>query len=178
MVLAANKADVAPPEVLDALLHMEGYPAVATCAECELALRRAAKAGLVEYLPGASTFRVPEDASLSEAQRRALHRIEEHLHAFGSTGVQACLETLVFEVLGMIVAFPVEDETHWTDKEGRVLPDAYLLPRGSVARDLAYKVHSDLGEGFIRAINARTKRVVGQDYELEDGDVLKIVARA
>lgn len=178
MVLAANKADVAPPEVLDALLHMEGYPAVPTCAECELALRRAAKAGLVEYLPGASTFRVPEDASLSEAQRRALHRIEEHLHAFGSTGVQACLETLVFEVLGMIVAFPVEDETHWTDKEGRVLPDAYLLPRGSVARDLAYKVHSDLGEGFIRAINARTKRVVGQDYELEDGDVLKIVARA
>lgn len=178
LVLAANKADVAPPEVLEGLLDLEGYPAVATCAECELALRRAAKAELVDYVPGAEAFHVREEASLSEAQEHALHRIREHLAAFGSTGVQACLERLIFEVLGMIVAYPVEDENHWTDKAGNVLPDAYLLPRGSVARDLAYKVHSDLGEGFIRAVNARTKRVVGHDYEVQDGDVIKIVARS
>ena len=29
---------------------------------------------------------------------------------------------------------------------------------------------------FIRAVNARTKRTVGADYELQDGDVIRIVA--
>ncbi len=44
--------------------------------------------------------------------------------------------------------------------------------------DLAFKVHTDLGENFIRAIDSRTKRIVGHDYELKDCDVLKIVANA
>ncbi|MFQ5837965.1 MAG: redox-regulated ATPase YchF [Thermoplasmata archaeon] len=178
MVLAANKADIAPKEVLERLLKLEGYVAVPTCSECELALRRASKAGLVEYLPGASDFRVREGAALTEVQRDALERIRVHMEEFGFTGVQRCLEELVFRVLGLIVVYPVEDETHWTDKDGNVLPDAYLMPPGSVARDLAYKVHTDLGENFIRAINARTKRVVGHDYELQDGDVVKIVSRS
>jgi ribosome-binding ATPase YchF (GTP1/OBG family) len=72
----------------------------------------------------------------------------------------------------------VEDETHLTDKEGRVLPDAYLMKQGSTAVDLAFKVHTDLGKNFIRAIDARTKRVVGHDHELKDCDVIKIVANA
>ena len=42
--------------------------------------------------------------------------------------------------------------------------------------DLAYRVHSDLGDKFIRAVNAKTKRTVGADYELQDGDVIRIVA--
>jgi len=74
--------------------------------------------------------------------------------------------------------YPVEDETHWTDKKGNVLPDAFLVPRGSTARDVAFKVHTDLGNHFIRAINARTKMVVGHDHPVQDGDVLKIVAKA
>ncbi len=177
MVLAANKADVAPAELLDSLLALEGDVAIPTCSECELALRRASKSGLLDYVPGASDFMVKEEASLTDAQGDALKRIRTHMEQFGSTGVQACLERLVFDILGMIVAYPVEDETHWADKDGNVIPDAYLMPPGSVARDLAYKVHTDLGDNFIRAINARTKRVVGHDYELQDGDVVKIVAR-
>jgi hypothetical protein len=51
------------------------------------------------------------------------------------------------------------------------------MQKGSNARDLAYKVHTDLGDNFIRAIDARTKRVVGQDYELQKDDVITIVAR-
>lgn len=178
MVLAANKADVAPPELLDPILHLEDHRGVATCSECELALRRAAKADLVDYVPGASTFQVRGDASLTKAQEQALERIRAHLGRFGSTGIQRCLETLVYDLVGMRVVFPVEDETHWTDKEGNVLPDAFLMPRGSVARDLAYQVHTDLGAGFIKAIDARTKRTLGKDYELQEGDVIRIVARA
>ena len=82
------------------------------------------------------------------------------------------------KLLNLVVAYPVEDETHWTDKKGNVLPDAFLVPKGSTAKDLAFRVHTDLGKGFIRAINARTKMVVGHDYALQDGDVIKIVARA
>ncbi len=178
MVLAANKADIAPKDVLGKLLKMEGYTAVATCSECELALRRASKAGLLDYVPGADSFEVRGEGNLTDAQKEALRKIRNYLNKFDSTGVQRCLEELIYRVLKMVVVYPVEDETHWTDKDGNVLPDAYLMPRGSGARDLAYKVHTDLGENFIRAINARTKRVVGHDYELQDGDVIKIVSRS
>ena len=44
------------------------------------------------------------------------------------------------------------------------------------ARDLAYKVHTELGDKFIRAVNAKTKRTVGSDYILQDGDDIRIVA--
>ncbi|MEM0346419.1 MAG: TGS domain-containing protein [Thermoplasmatales archaeon] len=50
------------------------------------------------------------------------------------------------------------------------------MRKGATALDLAYKVHTDLGERFIRAINGRTKRTLGRDYILENGDVIKIVA--
>ena len=79
-------------------------------------------------------------------------------------------------MLDLIVVYPVEVENHLTDKEGRVLPDAHLIPRGSTAKDLAYKVHTDLGDHFIRAIDARSKRVIGADHILNDGDVISIVA--
>jgi len=105
-----------------------------------------------------------------------LEYIKTHvLDKFGSTGVQKCIEEAV-KMLDLIVVYPVEDETHLTDKEGRILPDAYLIPRGSIAKDLAYKVHTDLGDHFIRAVDARTHRIIGSDHKLKDGDVIKIVA--
>ncbi|MGE4274933.1 MAG: TGS domain-containing protein, partial [Candidatus Methanomethylophilaceae archaeon] len=87
------------------------------------------------------------------------------------------LEAATFQLLDLITVFPVEDENKYTDHDGRVLPDAFLVPRGSTARQLAYRVHTDLGDNFIRAVNARSKRTVGHDYVLQDGDVIKIVSR-
>ena len=168
MVLAANKCDIAPPQLLK---KVGGVP---TCAEAELALRRAADAELIAYRPGDASFRVLCD-QLPEAQAKALHYIEKLLGQFHSTGVQECIER-ARHLLDLIVVYPVENEHRYTDKEGNVLPDAYLIPRGSSARDLAYMVHTDLGEGFIRAIDARTKRVIGADQPLEEGSVVKIVA--
>ncbi len=81
-------------------------------------------------------------------------------------------------MLNLIVVYPVEDDNHLTDKDGRILPDAHLIPKGSTAKDLAYKVHTDLGEHFIRAIDARTHRVIGSEHELKDGDVISIIADA
>ena len=156
---------------------MAGYEVVPTAAEFELALRRAAKAGLIAYLPGAASFAIVDAAKLSDAQRKALDRVAAFLKAFGSTGVQKCIEQVVFRLLDRIVVYPVEDETHWTDKKGHVLPDAFLVSRGSTAKDLAARVHTDLASHFIRAIDGRTKMVVGADHALRDGDVVKIVAK-
>ena len=134
---------------------------------------------MIKYTPGAGDFEIPDPKKLDEGQRKALDFIKERvLDVYGSTGVQECIERVAFDLLNLIVVYPVEDENHLTDKQGRVLPDAYLMPKGSTARDLAYKIHTDLGEGFIKAIDARTRKAVGADYELKDGDIIKIVAKA
>jgi len=78
----------------------------------------------------------------------------------------------------MVTAYPVENETKWTDGTGETLPDAFLLPRGSTPKDLAYAVHTDIGEGYLHAVDARSKRRIAEDYELEEGDVIKIVSTA
>ncbi len=178
MMVAANKADLAPPEAIERLTAEAGTLVVATASEYELALRRAAKAGLIAYEPGAPSFSIPDPSKLSPAQTAGLKKVEAFLEGHKTTGVQPCIEDAVRKLLNLIVAYPVEDETHWTDKKGNVLPDAFLVPKGSTAKDLAFRVHTDLGKGFIRGINARTKMVVGHDYAIQDGDVIKIVARA
>ncbi|MES3160256.1 MAG: YchF-related putative GTPase, partial [Halorubrum sp.] len=56
MVVVANKADIAPPEALNRLREATDKPVVPATADGELALRRAAEAGVVEYDPGDATF--------------------------------------------------------------------------------------------------------------------------
>jgi len=82
----------------------------------------------------------------------------------------------VFDLLNYITVYPVEDENKYTDKNGVVLPDAYLMKRGSTAKDLAYRVHSDIGDSFLFAVDAKKKMRLGEKYELKDGDVIKIVS--
>lgn len=174
MILAANKADLCSDEQLGVLSGV-GHPVVPTSAEYELALRKASEDGIVEYTPGAEQFEILRD-DINPQQKEALKKISEYMEKNGSLGVQQTLEKAVYDLLDMIVVYPVEDENHYTDKEGRVLPDAHLLPRGSTAEDLAYAVHTDIGEGFIRAIDARSNRVIGKDHQVEDGDIIKIVS--
>ena len=175
MIVAMNKADIAPEgnvELVEGISDM----CIVTMAETELALKKANEAKVVDYVPGDGSFKVRDGVKLNEAQKNALDYMAKNMEKYGGTGVQACLEKAAFEMLDLITVYPVEDENKYTDHFGRVLPDAYLLPRGSTARDLAYKVHTELGEKFIRAVNAKTKRTVGADYVLLDGDVIRIVA--
>ena len=144
----------------------------------QLALTHASEKELIDYKPGSSDFKILKESDLTEKQLKGLNYIKTNvLQKYGSTGVQKCIEESV-KMLNLIVVYPVEDETHLSDKEGRILPDAYLMPYGSNAKDLAYKVHTDIGEHFIRAINARTHRVIGADYKLKDGDVITIIAKS
>ena len=179
MIIAANKMDLAPKENLERLkgLEKEGYMVIPCCAEYELALRRAAKAGLINYNPGDDHFTINEGKTLNAAQKKGLDTVADYLKANGSTGVQRCLEEGVFKLLDLIAVFPVEDESKLTDKDGRVLPDAHLVPRGTTAKEVAFKVHTDLGNGFIRALNVRSRRTIGADYECQNLDVIKIISQ-
>jgi len=180
IIVAANKADAAADAQLKRLIRKgkaKGYIVVPTSAVAELTLRKAAKAGFIDYIPGSGDFKILKP--LSPKQEKALELIREKvLERFGSTGVQEVIDRAVFELLKLIPVYPVQDEHKLTDQFGNVLPHVYLLPQGSTPRDLAYKVHTDLGRTFLYAVNARTHRRVGEDYELNFNDIIKIVATA
>ncbi len=173
IVVAANKIDVAPEENVERLLELD-KPVIPTTAEGELALRRATEGGLAEYDPGDETVEISDDAN--EPQREALEDLSETMTNWDGTGVQGALNYAVYDLLEYFTAYPVEDASKWSDGSGNVLPDAFLLPDGSTPVDLAYAVHSDIGDGYLHAVDAKSSREVGDTHELEEGDVVKIVS--
>jgi len=175
IVVVANKADAASPENVQRLKE-RNEATIPTTADGELALRRASEAGAVGYDPGDNDFEIRGE--VSDDQRQGLERIREVMAEHDGTGVQAALDRAVYDVLDHITVYPVQDETHWTDGQGNMLPDAFLLPSGSTPTDLAYAVHSDIGEGYLHAVDARKGMRIGDDTELEAGDVIKIVSTA
>ena len=175
MIIAANKADQASEENLAALKEMGAVP---TIAAGELALKSAASAKLLSYLPGDSSFAPVEGAKLSAPQVKALTMIAENMKKLGNTGVQETLNRGVFDELGMIIVYPVEDEGKYCNAKGVVLPDALLLPKGTTPRDLAFRIHTDIGNGFLYAVDAKSKMRIKDSAELKMGDVIKIVSTA
>ena len=175
LVIVANKADVAPSGNMRRLRETD-KPVVPATADGELALRSAAEGGVVDYDPGDEDFEILGD--VTDAQREGLNRIREVMTEYGGTGVQAAIDHAVYDLLDRITVFPVQNETKWTDGSGTVLPDAVLLPRGSTPPDLAYAIHTDIGEGYLHAVDARSDRRIGEDHELSEGDVIKIVSTA
>ena len=175
VVYAANKMDIAPTGVIDAFPNRSMY---ACMSDMELALRRASSAGLIDYRSGQATFETATDASLNDAQKKALNHMQERLQSAGGTGLANLMDEVLFDRLNHMVVYPVQDETHWVDGDGRVLPDALVVPSGLHAKALAGRVHTALEAGFIRGVDGRTRRVVGADHELADGDVLKIHAKS
>jgi (p)ppGpp synthase/HD superfamily hydrolase len=52
------------------------------------------------------------------------------------------------------------------------------MKKGSTPHDLAYQVHTDIGKGFLYAVDARTKMRIKETHVLKNGDVIKIVSAA
>ncbi|AQL41803.1 redox-regulated ATPase YchF [Halorientalis sp. IM1011] len=175
IVVVANKADIAPEGNVERLREAAEYVVPAT-ADGELALRNGADAGVVDYDPGDPDFEIAGD--VSDQQAEGLERIRDVMGEWGGTGVQTALNTAVYDLLDHLTAYPVQNESKWTDGTGNVLPDAHLLPDGSTPVDLAYAVHSDIGDGYLHAVDAKDGRKIGDDHELEEGDVVKIVSSA
>lgn len=174
IIIAANKADLC--QDLDVIKKITDSFVVPCSAETELLLRKASKAGIVNYSPGEEKFSVVDNKEILPQQKKALDVVEGVFSKIHSTGIQKILNNAVFDTLKFIVVYPVEDETKLTNKDGDVLPDAKLLPENSTAKDLAGLIHADIAKGFLHAIDCKTKQRIGADHNLKNGDVIKIVS--
>ncbi len=176
ILIAANKIDVPGAEKNFERIkeRFPDYIIIPCSAECELALKEAAKKKLIKYIPGENNFEIIDHANMSEQQKKALEFIKVNiLDKYGSTGVQNVLDNAVFNVLNYIAIFP-GGVNNLVDSHGRVIPDCLLLKKGSTALDFAFKIHTDIGINFVRAIDAKTRLSVGKDHALKHRDVIEI----
>lgn len=174
MIIAGNKMD--RPNGEDNFKNISeefGYQIIPCFAEGELTLKQADKLGLIDYIPGENNFEIK--GNLNEKQSQALEKIKETLNKFGSTGVQEILNKVIFEIVNYVAIYPAGAKL--SDSKGNVLPDCFLMPKGSTALDFAFRLHSDIGNNFVKAVDIRTKKAVGKDYELKNGDGLEILTR-
>ncbi len=177
VLLAANKIDMPSASANFQNLRRIDPLTIPVSAEAELALRRASEKGMIHYKPGDSAFLTEDTFAITPEQKAALTVISEKvLSQFGTTGVQECINSAFFRLLDMIVVFPVEDPEHFTDHSGNVLPDALLVPKGTTLRELALRIHSELGEGLLYGVNARNSMRLGESYLLKNGDVVSLVS--
>ncbi|MBU2104818.1 MAG: redox-regulated ATPase YchF [Nanoarchaeota archaeon] len=183
MIIAANKID--RPNAKKNYENLKGeFPElmiVPCSADSELALREASKSELIKYIPGDADFEIigslSENTLKGTRQKEALENIKKNIiSVYGSTGVQNVLNKIVFDLLNYIAVFPA-GATKLADSKGNVLPDCFLVPSGSTALDFAYYIHTDLGDNFIKAIDAKTKKAVGKEHKLKHRDGLEIVMR-
>jgi ribosome-binding ATPase YchF (GTP1/OBG family) len=179
MIIAANKMD--KPGAEENLKKLrEEFPKmliIPCSADSELSLRQAAKAGMIDYTPGEKDFKIHEE-KLNDRQKEALNTIKKNIldkYEFG-TGVQKVLDVAVFELLKYIAVFPAS-ANKLGDSKGNILPDCFLVPDGTTALDFAFRLHTDLGNNFIRAIDARTKQIIGKDHKLKNRDGIEIITR-
>ncbi len=176
MIIAANKIDVKGAWENYQRLKKEfvNHTIIPCSAESELALKEASKHKLIKYVPGDNEFEI--QGTLNEKQQKALDFIKENiLVKYEGTGVQEVLNKVVLEVMKYIYIFP-GGVNKLEDQHGNVLPDCFLLRDGSTALDFAYKIHTDLGDKFIRAIDVKTRRTVGKEHLLKKGDVIEIIS--
>jgi hypothetical protein len=174
-IIAANKADLCDDLAIIQKMS-EDFITIPSSAETEFLLKKATKAGIIKYTPGDDNFIGNTDSELSEQQNKALHLAKNVLTKIGVTGIQKILNTIIFDVMNLIVVYPVEDESKLCNKNGQVLPDARLLQSSTTAKELAFTIHQDIGNGFLHAIDAKTKQRIAADHQLKNGDIVKIVS--
>ena len=174
MIIAANKVDRPQGrENFERVKKEFDYPIVPCFADGELSLRQADKAGLINYVPGARGFETK--GQINEKQAEALESINKIISEYGSTGVQSILNGIIFDILKYVAIYPAGAKL--SDSKGNVLPDCFLMPPGSTALDFAYRLHTDIGNNFVKAIDIKTKQAVGKDYVLKSGDGLEIMTK-
>ncbi|TFH04033.1 MAG: redox-regulated ATPase YchF [Candidatus Thorarchaeota archaeon] len=179
IIIAANKIDRPGAEENYKRLQEEfpDYMILPVSALAEKALKDLDQKGVIKYIPGNDDFEVVQDGSLKEAESVQLEKLRENLlKKYGGTGVQNILNKAVFDFLHMITIYPVHDANALTDSDENVLPDVFLVPEGTTAKEFAGHIHTDLMESFVHGIDARTKMRISDKHVLKDRDVIKIVS--
>ncbi len=179
ILIIANKIDKQiSSKNLDRLKEKYKGPIIPCSALAEYVLRKYNEDKAINYLPGSSDFKVIDKDKLKPNELETLNKIKiEILDKFDETGVQKTLNYAIFKISDLIAVYPVSDITHYTDKDNNVLPDVFLVKKGTLLRDFVRdKIHSDLAKHFIHGIDARTKKRLGENYELQNNDIIKIVS--
>ncbi len=172
MFNVGNKADIVDNETVDKINEKINTHYFIS-AEYELIIEKAFTNGYIDK----DSLDFSYTNKSGENQKKVLEKMKED---YKTKRISRFFDVLtdIINKLGYIIIYPVLDENKWTDKNGNILPDAFLLKDGDTALDLAYRIHTDIGKNFIRAVNCRTKRIVGKDYKLLNNDVIKIISNS
>jgi len=179
IIIAANKIDVSSSfsNFEKIKEKFRDYVVIPCSSDVEFALKEADNKGFIDYVAGESGFSFLSRDSLSSEQVSALDFISsEVLSKFGGSGVQRVVDCAVFDLLKYIVVFP-GGVSKLEDQKGNVLPDCFLMPGGSTALDFAFRLHTDFGKNFIKAIDVKSKLPVGKSHVLENRSVIEIMSR-
>ena len=140
-------------------------------------LRTYNKKEAIFYIPGSTGFILINQQTLKETEIGTLRKIKEKiLIPYKGTGIQKALNYASNIIANQICVYPVSDISNFTDNRDNVLPDAFLVKKGTLLRDFVRdKIHTELADNFMFGIDAKTKKRLGENYELQNLDVIKIV---
>ncbi len=173
IIIAANKCDLPTSAKNIEKLNQTfpNYLIVPCSAEAEITLKEANKHGFIKYIPGDAIFEITKE--LNDGQKKAMQFLQLVLQKFNGSGVQKTLNAAVLDYLKYLAVFP-GGVNKLADSQGNVLPDVFLLPPGSTALDFAFSLHTDMGRGFIKAVDVKQKKPIGKDHPLKHRDVIEL----
>ena len=178
ILIIANKIDkeISSKNLTDLKNKYEGI-IIPCSALAEYYLRKYQEDKAISYIPGATDFQVINEDALESKEVDLLNKIKSDiLEPFNGTGVQQVLNYSTFTISNLICVYPVFDVNNYTDKSNNVLPDVFLVKKGTLLRDFVRKkIHSDLAKQFMFGIDAKTSKRLGENYELQHNDIIKIV---
>ncbi|MFX0027478.1 MAG: YchF-related putative GTPase [Candidatus Hermodarchaeota archaeon] len=179
ILIVANKID--KENGLQNLIRLkEKYnnPIIPCSALAEYILRKYHEDMVIKYIPGSNNFQILNHEKLKPEELETLEKIRgKILGELNQTGVQTALNHAVFKIASQICVFPVSDINTFTDHDENVLPDVFLVEKGTTLKNFVQDhIHTDLAEHFMFGIDALTKKRLGENYELKHNDVLKIVS--
>ena len=178
ILIIANKIDkeIGSKNLTDLKNKYEGI-IIPCSALAEYYLRKYQEDKAISYIPGATDFQVLNEDALDSKEVDLLNKIKSDiLEPYNGTGVQQILNYATFTISNLICIYPVFDVHNYTDKSNNILPDVFLVKKGTLLRDFVRKkIHSDLAKQFMFGIDAKTSKRLGEHYELQHNDIIKIV---
>jgi hypothetical protein len=176
IIIAANKIDRPTSlENFSRLKEKYGDLIIPTSALTDIVLTRFKESGKIQYISETGTLSIIGE--VSEKEKTVLNKIEtDILGKYGTTGIFQTLNHAVFNILELFPVYPVADPSKLSDQDGKVLPDVYLVSKGTSVKDFAGIIHQDLYNNFIHGLDVRTNRKLSDKHELKSSDVIKIYA--
>ncbi|MFX1316808.1 MAG: YchF-related putative GTPase, partial [Promethearchaeota archaeon] len=157
ILIVANKIDKEISEKnLNELKSKYDGPIFPCSALAEHILRKYHEERIINYIPGSTDFKILDQHKLNPKELETLKKIKiKILDPYKGTGVQNVLNFATFDVSDQICVYPVSDINTYSDNKNNVLPDVFLVEKGTLLRDFVRsKIHSDLAENFIFGIDA------------------------